>query len=195
MTFRTNLQQQSTINIAPTRRRFLQFGLGLSASLIVSPNAFANTLQQPERKLSLLNLHTGESLNTSYWAEGEYIASELTAINYLLRDFRTGDIKTIDTNLLELLNLLHAKVDSDQPFQVISGYRSPKTNAALHEKSSGVAKKSFHMKGMAIDIRLPKCRLSTLHKAAIDLQIGGVGKYSKSDFIHIDTGTVRQWGS
>ena len=194
MTFRTNLQQEPTVNIPTSRRRFLQFGLGLTASLAATPSAFANTLKQPDRTLSLLNLHTGESINTTYWAEGEYLTNELTAINRVLRDHRTGDIEAIDQNLIELLNLLHSKVDSNQAFHVISGYRSPKSNAALRQNSNGVAKKSFHMKGMAIDIRLPKCQLASLHQAAVDLKIGGVGKYSKSNFIHIDTGSVRQWG-
>ncbi|MFW5426503.1 MAG: YcbK family protein [Methylophagaceae bacterium] len=195
MTFRTNLQHEPSVNIATSRRRFLQFGLGLTASLAAAPSAFANTLQQPDRKLSLLNLHTGESIDATYWTEGEYQTNELAAINSVLRDHRTGDVEAIDQNLIELLNLLHTKVDSSQPFHVISGYRSPKSNAALRENSNGVAKKSFHMKGMAIDIRLPKCQLSSLHEAAVNLEIGGVGRYSKSDFIHIDTGTVRQWGS
>ncbi len=195
MTFRSNLQLESSVNIVTSRRRFLQFGLGLTASLAATPSAFANTLQQPDRKLSLLNLHTGESIDATYWAEGEYQADELVAINRVLRDHRTGDIEAIDQNLIELLNLLHSKVDSSEAFHVISGYRSPKSNAALRDSTSGVAKKSFHMKGMAIDIRLPKCQLASLHKAALSLEMGGVGRYSKSDFIHIDTGGVRQWGS
>ncbi len=178
-----------------SRRQFLQLGLGLTAGLVTTPSAFATTTKQVDRTLALLNLHTGESINATYWAEGEYQVDELVAINKVLRDHRTGDIATIDHNLIELLNLLHAKVDGKQEFNVISGYRSPKSNAQLRKNSSGVAKKSFHMKGMAIDIRLPKCQLSTLHKAAIDLKIGGVGRYSKSDFIHIDTGPTRQWGS
>ncbi|MBL1320749.1 MAG: DUF882 domain-containing protein [Methylophaga sp.] len=195
MTFRTNLQQEPAVNITSSRRRFLQFGLGLTASLAATPSAFANTLQQPDRKLSLLNLHTGESIDATYWAEGEYQINELAVINKVLRDHRTGDIEVIDKNLIDLLNLIHTKVDSNETFHVISGYRSPKSNAELREHSSGVAKKSFHMKGMAIDIRLPKCQLSSLHKAAVNLEIGGVGRYSKSDFLHIDTGHVRQWGS
>lgn len=195
MTFRTNLQQQEpTVNIVTSRRHFLQFGLGL-ATIAATPSVFANTLQQPDRKLSLLNLHTGESITSTYWAEGEYQTNELAAINSVLRDHRTGDVEAIDKNLIDLLNILHAKIDNNQPFHVISGYRSPKSNAALRANSNGVAKKSFHMKGMAIDIRLPKCQLSSLHKAAVDLKIGGVGRYSKSNFIHIDTGHFRQWGS
>jgi uncharacterized protein YcbK (DUF882 family) len=195
MTFKTDPNSLDKMSKSKTsRRRFIQLGLGLTAGFAATPSAFATTLKQADRMLPLLNLHTGESIKATYWAEGEYQVDELLAINQVLRDHRTGDIATIDQNLIELLNLLHAKVDSKQAFNVISGYRSPKSNAALRKNSTGVAKKSFHMKGMAIDIRLPKCQLTSLHKAAIDLQIGGVGKYSKSDFIHIDTGPIRQWG-
>ena len=179
------------------RRHFLQLGLGATTALFL-PNAFANlsasATTQAERKLSLLNLHTGEQLKTTYWAEGQYQTSELEAINHLLRDHRTGDVFHIDNDLLNLLNVLHQKMDSKQAFQVISGYRSPKTNAALNKKSNGVARKSLHMQGKAIDIRLPGCQLSELRKAAISCQTGGVGYYPKSDFIHIDTGRVRRWG-
>jgi len=179
------------------RRRFLQLGLGATTALVL-PNAFAGlsspSAAQPERKLSLLNLHTGEHLKTPYWAEGLYQPSELEAINHILRDHRTGDVYQMDNDLLNLLNVLHQKMDSKQAFQVISGYRSPKTNAALNKKSSGVAKKSLHVQGKAIDIRLPGHQLSDLRKAAINCQTGGVGYYPKSDFIHIDTGHIRRWG-
>jgi len=189
-------QQQSTLNVQTSRRRFLQVGLGATASLAM-PSAFANLATQSERKLSLFNLHTGESIKATYWAEGQYQTSELHAINRVLRDFRTGDIHKIDNNLIDLLNILHHKLNGKQPFHVISGYRSPKTNAALRNRSShtGVAKHSLHMQGKAIDIRLPGRKLSALHKAALDLHLGGVGYYSKSDFVHVDTGRVRHWGS
>lgn len=191
---KSDLQQELSVNIPTSRRRFLQFGLGLTASLAATQSAFANTLKQSDRKIALLNLHTGEHINATYWAEGEYQTNELFAINNILRDHRTGDVEAIDQHLIELLNLLHSKVSSEQEFHVISAYRSPKSNAALRQNSNGVAKKSFHMRGMAVDIRLPKCQLSSLHKAAVDLGLGGVGKYSKSDFIHLDTGYTRQWG-
>ena len=181
------------IDIQATRRRFMQLGLSVTAGLIM-PDAFAGILAQPERKLSLLNLHTGESINTTYWAEGQYQTSELHAINRVLRDHRTGDVNNIDHNLIDLLNVLHHKMNGQQPFHVISGYRSPKTNAALSANSSGVAKKSLHMQGKAIDIRLPGRQLSALRSTACKLHIGGVGYYPKSDFIHVDTGRVRQWG-
>ncbi|OUR73673.1 hypothetical protein A9Q78_03090 [Methylophaga sp. 41_12_T18] len=183
-----------TFDNEPSRRKFLQLGFAAAASMAM-PTAFANVISSPERKLSLVNLHTGEKVNATYWAEGQYQHDELHAINSVLRDHRTGDVMAMDNNLIELLNLLHHKIDSKQPFHVISGYRSPKTNAALRKNSSGVAKKSLHMQGRAIDIRLPECQLADLQQAAMSLRIGGVGYYSKSNFLHIDTGRVRSWGS
>lgn len=204
-------QQSKTHTTCQQRRRFLRYGVaatgGVVGSLIL-PKAFAGTQSDPgkvisgalpshktsERKLSFLNLHTGERLSTTYWADGQYQPEELAAINHILRDHRTGDVTEMDTALLELLNMLHNDMDSRRPFHIISGYRSPKTNAELRKTSSGVAKKSMHMQGRAIDIRLPGCRLSSLHKAALECQAGGVGYYPKSNFIHVDTGDVRHWG-
>lgn len=192
--FELDQQQKDGLDVQHTsRRRFLQLGLGATASLVM-PNAFANLLTQPERKLSLLNLHTGESLNATYWAEGQYQKSELGAINRVLRDHRTGDMHAMDNSLIDLLNLLHHQMDGKRAFHVISGYRSPKTNATLSKNSAGVAKKSLHMQGKAIDLRLPGRKLSDLRKAALKLNLGGVGYYSKSDFLHLDTGRARQWG-
>ena len=193
MTLKYDQKQNSTIDAHASRRRFLQIGLGATAGLIM-PNAFADLLIQPERKLSLHNLHTGESIKTTYWAEGQYQTSELHAINRVLRDHRTGDVIDMDHELIDLLNILHHKMNGRKPFHVISGYRSPKTNESLRKQTSGVAKKSLHMQGQAIDIRLPGRELAALRKAAIDLQAGGVGFYPKSDFIHVDTGRVRHWG-
>lgn len=193
MAFNFDQQEQlSDLDTCPSRRRFLQFGIGATATLAM-PNAFAKILTQPERKLSLLNLHTGERINATYWAEGQYQTSELRAINRVLRDHRTGDVNPIDSSLIDMLNILHHKMDGKQPFHVISGYRSPKTNAALQKNSSGVAKKSLHMQGKAIDIRLPGRQLAALRKASLSLHVGGVGYYPKSDFIHVDTGRVRSW--
>lgn len=197
MPFIDRPRDKTPLNTSHSRRRFLQTGLGVATALFL-PNAFANvpsrSITQPDRSLSLLNLHTGERLSATYWAEGQYQTSELKAINHILRDHRTGDSHRMDNDLLELLNVLHQKMDSKESFQIISGYRSPKTNATLSKKSNGVAKKSLHMQGRAIDIRLPGCRLSDLRKAAINCQAGGVGYYPKSDFIHVDTGSVRRWG-
>ncbi len=193
MSFKTDQKDKLILDARTSRRRFLQLGLGATTGLAM-PSAFANLLTPPERKLSLLNLHTGESLNATYWAEGQYQTSELHAINRVLRDHRTGDSYDMDHDLIDMLNILHHKVDGKQAFHVISGYRSPKSNAQLRKNSSGVAKKSFHMQGRAIDIRLPGRDLSALRSAALDLKTGGVGYYPKSGFIHVDTGHVRQWG-
>jgi uncharacterized protein YcbK (DUF882 family) len=181
------------MDVQSSRRRFIKCGVNVTASLII-PNAFAGILAQPERKLSLLNLHTGEKINTTYWANGQYQLSELKAINHILRDHRTGDVNNIDHNLIDLLTVLHQKMNGQHPFHVISGYRSPKSNAILSASSTGVAKKSLHMQGKAIDIRLPGRQLSALRTTACKLHSGGVGYYPKSDFIHVDTGHVRQWG-
>lgn len=175
-----------------SRRSFLAYGAAVS--VIVSPvSAWAKAKAPTEKWLTFDNLHTGERLKTAYWQNGRYLPESLKEINYILRDFRTGDVKQIDRKLLDLLNALVNKVEAKEPFQVISGYRSPKTNAMLNRKSSGVAKKSYHMKGMAIDINLPSFRLSHIREAALDLERGGVGYYPKSGFVHVDVGPVRTW--
>lgn len=145
------------------------------------------------RSVSLHNLHTGESLDAVYWDQGRYVPDALAAVNRVLRDFRTGDEHLMDPRLIDLLTAVHAKVEASRPFQVISGYRSPKTNAMLHERSPGVASQSLHMQGMAIDVRVEGVQLTHLHKAAIDLGRGGVGLYPVSDFVHMDVGRVRRW--
>ena len=186
-------KQKLILDSHTSRRRFLQIGVAATTSLIM-PNAFARLLTEPERKLSLHNLHTGESITATYWADGQYQTSELDTINRVLRDHRTGDIHTMEHELLDLLNILYHKMDGRKAFHVISGYRSAKTNAMLYKTTDGVEKKSFHMQGKAIDIRLPGRQLADLRKAALNLSSGGVGYYPKSDFIHVDTGRVRQWG-
>ncbi len=176
----------------PARRRFLQTVLGTSAALTTSP-LWASLHPVAERRLEFTNLHTGEALRATFWVDGQYQKAELTAVNRLLRDHRSGDVHPIDLKLLDQLYLLQQSVGVSGAFHVISGYRSPKTNAKLHNQSSGVAKKSLHMQGRAIDIRLPGCKLKHLRQAALDLGAGGVGYYPKSDFIHVDTGRVRRW--
>lgn len=172
------------------RRDFLGGLVGLTAALTTLPS-WAKV--SDERKLTFNNLHTGEQVTSYYWSNGDYVQSELAAINHLLRDHRADEAHAMDPKLLDFLYLTQAQVDRQGAFHVISGYRSPKTNARLRKKSSGVAKKSLHMQGRAIDVRLPGCQLKDLRKAALQLKLGGVGYYSKSGFIHMDTGRVRQW--
>ena len=165
-------------------------GLALPAPLL----ARGTDICRPERQLSFYNTHTGESLKcATFWADGTYLADSLAEINRLLRDHRTGEIAPIDPNLLDQLFLLSRKLDSSAPLHVISGYRSPQTNDTLRRSGNGVARRSLHMDGRAIDIRLPGCDLKQLHAAAVNLQRGGVGLYQQSAFIHLDTGRVRNW--
>jgi uncharacterized protein YcbK (DUF882 family) len=145
------------------------------------------------RSLAFDNIHTGEKLKIDYWTNGTYVSDALGTINHLLRDYRNNQVHVIEPKLLDLLNLLHRTVGSNAAFQVISGYRSPATNAMLHAESHGVAAKSLHMQGMAIDIRLPDRALDHLHNAAQSLRLGGVGYYPASDFVHVDVGRVRYW--
>ncbi len=147
-----------------------------------------------EKRLSLYNLHTGERVEATYWAEGRYVEEELARLAYLLRDYRTGETHPIDPRLFDLLHRLgHHCADGRREFHIISGYRSPQTNAMLRRRTRGVAKRSLHMQGRAIDIRLPGTDLAALHRAALALRGGGVGYYPASGFIHVDTGRVRHW--
>jgi uncharacterized protein YcbK (DUF882 family) len=146
-----------------------------------------------ERALGFYNTHTGESITTVYWAEGDYVHSGLEEIAVILRDHRSGDVHSIQKELLDLLYVLQMKVGCSNPYKVISGYRSPATNAKLRKHSTGVAKRSYHMQGKAIDIRLPGCDLDQLHRVALEVKAGGVGYYGASDFIHVDVGPVRRW--
>ena len=178
-----------------SRRNFLAAGLVTTAAFLFHPKAAGAVARflSPERTISFHNTHTGESMKAIYWNEGTYVPQALADINYILRDYRTGEVKEIDTDLLNLLFALQQKLQSTAPFHVISGYRSPATNSLLSIIGKGVARHSLHINGKAIDIRLPGHELKTLQRAAIDLQRGGVGYYPSSDFVHVDVGRVRCW--
>jgi uncharacterized protein YcbK (DUF882 family) len=148
---------------------------------------------QPLRTLRFVHLHTGERLDVDYFADGGYLPDALAAVNHLLRDFRTGDIGTIDPALLDLLHAVAGSTRSRQAFEVISGYRSAETNDALRRRSEGVASASLHLSGQAIDIRLRDVALPALRDAALAQRRGGVGYYPASNFVHVDTGRVRRW--
>jgi uncharacterized protein YcbK (DUF882 family) len=145
--------------------------------------------------LSFLHTHTGERISVVFWRNGKYVNESLDRINRFLRDFRTKDQVEMDPELLELLYEIHRKTGSREPFEVISAYRSPRTNEMLRGRSadSGVAKKSQHLLGKAIDVRLRDVPIATLRKVAYDLHRGGVGYYEKSNFVHVDTGRFRTW--
>jgi len=175
------------------RRAFLKLGGAAAVAAAFPGLVYGGTAQTFEKSLSFYNIHTGESLRTTYWAEGVYLPESLEEINNILRDYRTGTEIAMDTKVLDLLHAVRTKVDSKQPFHIISGYRSPKTNAMLNKTTAGVAKKSLHMQGKAIDISLPRTELGMLRKAAMSEKAGGVGFYPSSGFVHVDSGRVRYW--
>ena len=173
------------------RRRFLR-ALAAAAPVLAVPDLAFSAPAAP-RVLRFAHLHTAETLQVEYMDGVRYLPDALASVNHLLRDFRTGDVHDIDPRLLDLLHDLQRQTGSRRPFEIISGYRSPRTNAMLHDRSSGVASGSLHMKGQAIDIRLADVPLQSLRDAAVALHRGGVGYYPASDFVHVDTGRVRTW--
>jgi uncharacterized protein YcbK (DUF882 family) len=182
-----------------SRRRFLGLGAAaLSLPFLSRISAFASPLSSPEplppnRDLSFFNTRTRESAAVEYCQSGGLVPASLEKINHILRDDRTGEQKDIDVRLLDLLNALSRKISTDEPFHVISGYRSPSTNAFLRAHGGGVAANSLHLLGQAIDIRVPGLPLRNLYRAAVALRSGGVGIYPESDFVHVDVGRVRTW--
>ncbi len=177
-----------------SRRRFLA-GLGaLAGALALAPTrTIASPELRGERVLSFVHTHTGERLSLPYWGDGAYLTGNLTRVDSFLRDFRTGERHPIDPALLDQLHLLRLSTGSTAPFQVISGYRSPQTNAALRASGGGQASRSLHMQGRAIDVRLADVRSAVLRDAALELGLGGVGFYGTQDFVHVDTGPARHW--
>ncbi|HTY56637.1 MAG TPA: DUF882 domain-containing protein [Candidatus Binataceae bacterium] len=178
-----------------TRRRLLKLGAASLATLSMPAAVIAGLRAPtpPARSLAFYNLHTGESLTTTYWEKGRYVSGALGEINYILRDFRANETHVIEPSLLDLLHALARKLDTHEPFNIISGSRSPATNAMLAARSEGVARHSLHQFGKAADIRVPGRDLATLHQVAVALHGGGVGYYPKSDFVHVDVGRVRYW--
>ena len=195
--------QHSTMTQSKCSRRsfFGLLGGGLVGGLAFTSmptRAFAGSfsrsiLDSGKRSISLRQIHTGETFSGVYRIGDEYIYEAFEHINALMRDFRTGDVYPVDPRLIDILWRLNQKSDSKYPFQVLSGYRSPRTNLKLARDSSGVATNSYHMSGQAVDIRLPYFNTGELKNLAVKLRAGGVGYYPKSDFIHVDTGEFRTW--
>jgi uncharacterized protein YcbK (DUF882 family) len=177
------------------RRRFLTVAAAAAGSLLVDSRAgWADApAASGRRSLSLFNTHTGESVSAVYWADGEYRAEGLAAIDRVLRDHRTGAVRPIDRRLLDVLHALRDDIGTSAPFHVISCYRSPQSNDALRRAGRAVAEHSLHMEGKAADIRVPGVTLDDLHRAAVARRAGGVGYYSGPSFVHVDVGSVRYW--
>ena len=191
----SDVKETTRSHINHSRRRFLSgTATTLAAGMVLpfAPGTALASLTQP-RSLNFYHTHTGEKLSLEYHDGTVYIPESLDEINQYLRDFRTGESYAMDTKLLDLLHDLKTLTGSNGTFEVISAYRSPATNAKLRGKSNGVAKRSLHMQGRAIDIRLSGYDTRELHKATKSLKKGGVGYYAKSNFIHVDTGRVRYW--
>jgi uncharacterized protein YcbK (DUF882 family) len=147
-----------------------------------------------EKTLSLVAPWSGEkALEVPFWSRGHYQPDAIREVAHIMRDWRTGEPCPVDTALLDLLYDLHARLDTSEPFQVVCGYRSPETNAALAERSARVARQSLHMEGRAIDVRLERRPAGAIQHAALSLERGGVGFYPRKGFVHVDTGPVRQW--
>ena len=146
------------------------------------------------RRIRMYSGRTGERIDMIYWIEGKYIKDAVKEVNYFMRDWRTDDVKNMDLRTIDIMAAAHNLLDASEPYMLLSGYRSPKTNAMLRSRSRGVAKNSLHMKGQAADLRLSSRSTSQLARAAIACRGGGVGKYSGSNFVHMDCGVVRNWG-
>ena len=174
-----------------SRRRLLGLGAAGLAGLLCPARGWAAS--PVPRVLAFRNLHTGEFVRATYWAAGAYLRDGLGQIDRVLRDHRTNLVHRIDRRLLGVLDLVQARLDTAEPFEVISGYRSPLTNAMLVETTSGVAAGSLHVVGMAIDIRVPGRPLGVVRDTAKALRAGGVGYYPDSNFVHLDVGRVRYW--
>ena len=178
----------------PSRRGFLKWATGGLGATALAPNLLKAAVTR-ERYLFFHNPNTDETIRRVYWTPREgYVRESINEISWALRDYHNDQVKNFDPNVLDQLYALQLQMGLWTPVNVISGYRSPTTNGALCERSRGVARNSFHMQAMAMDIRLPSGRVSDLYRVACSLGAGGVGYYPGSNFVHIDSGPVRYWG-
>ncbi|RLC07133.1 MAG: hypothetical protein DRH90_01105 [Deltaproteobacteria bacterium] len=185
----------SHFNAIVSRRVFLK-SLCITGMAINLPGISYATLKKEKHKAKLLRFfhpETKESLTTTFWLDGNYVNNALSEIDYIMRDQYTGEIRQIDTKLLDLLHTICLELGTDEPFHILSGYRSPETNEFLRKQGLPVSVQSFHENGKAIDIRLPMIETSSLRRAAYRLKMGGVGYYPKLNFVHVDVGSIRYW--
>lgn len=179
------------------RRNFLKQAalFGATTGMVATSGRVAAKTMRPsmEKTLKLYNIHTGETVQATFWAEGRYIEEEVQMLDMLLRDHRANEVLAMQRKLYHHLFKLQMMLEPKQGVHIISGYRSPETNRRLQSMSNGVAKKSLHMQGRAIDIRMPGVSIRNVQRAALSMKTGGVGYYPTSGFVHIDTGRVRNW--
>lgn len=179
-----------------TRRGVLA---AFAASAVVSTPVYANAAGflrggGDVRRIRMFSGRTGESIETVYWIDGEYIREALSEVNYFMRDWRQNEATNIDTRTLDIMAASHSLMDVSEPYMMLSGYRTPATNALLRSRSRGVARNSLHMQGQAADLRLQSRSVGQIFAAAKACNAGGVGKYSGSNFVHMDCGQIRSWG-
>ncbi|MFN3642403.1 MAG: YcbK family protein [Gemmobacter sp.] len=181
---------------AVSRRRLLGiFAAGIVAAAPTYSNAFGILRGAGDiRRLRMHNGRSGESIDTIYWLEGKYIPEVMKEINHFMRDVRSGASRSIDPRTIDIIAATHRILDVTEPYMLLSGYRSPATNATLRARSRGVAKDSLHMRGQAADLRLKSRSVNQMARAAEACASGGVGRYSRSNFVHMDCGPIRTWG-
>ena len=179
-----------------TRRGLLGvFAAGLVAAAPTYSNAFGFLRGAGDiRRVKMYSGRSGETVDAIYWIDGKYIPEVLKEINHFMRDLRADATIKMNPVNLDIIAATHNLLDVNEPYTLLSGYRSPATNAALRSRSSGVARNSLHMKGMAADLRLKSRSVNQMARAAEACSSGGVGRYSRSDFVHMDCGPVRSWG-
>lgn len=183
-------------NTGLTRRALLG---AFAATAVTTAPTFANAAGFLRgggdiRRIRMYSGRTGERIDTIYWIEGDYVSDAIKEINYFMRDWRTDGVKDIDLRTIDIMAAAHNLMEADEPYMLLSGYRSAKTNAMLRSRSGRVAKNSLHVKGQAADLRLSSRTVSQMARAAAACKGGGVGKYSSSNFVHMDCGVVRTWG-
>ena len=185
----------NTAQTGVTRRGLL--GVFAATALVAAPtysNAFGLLRGAGDiRRIRMYSGRTGESMDTIYWIEGKYIKEVLKEINHFMRDWRTDDTMTMDPRTVDIMAASHRLLDVSEPYMLLSGYRSPETNNMLRSRSRGVAKNSLHMRGQAADLRLKSRSVSQIFKAASTCASGGVGRYGRSNFVHMDCGPIRTW--
>ena len=186
----------SLVETLVERRRFLKVGLAgfLAASVpLLSARDVQAAANYGQWKISMHHARTGESFSGVYRVGDQYLPEAFERMNYLLRDFRSDEAFPMDPHVIDILSVVQARTRTGRPMEVLSGYRCPKTNAMLRHETRGVAKKSLHMFGQAIDFRMPGFNTGRLRNLAQNLKAGGVGYYPRSNFVHVDTGALRHW--
>ena len=179
---------------ALARRDACKMVVGATLAAIALPAPAIARQSGNFRTVSFVNNRTDEKLRTVYWADGAYIPEAVAAVDYIMRDWRTEQIRRIDRQTIDIVAKTHTLLDCTEPFEIVSGYRSPETNAMLRRRSRGVAKNSYHIRGMAIDLTLGSRSVNQIARAGRSLKAGGIGRYSRSQFVHLDSGPVREWG-